>query len=65
MTTRMKKTLAVVAFDVAAAALYVLSLRWLLPHSGHWDGLVMVLSLILIAGFVLQSAILRRRLKEK
>jgi F0F1-type ATP synthase assembly protein I len=66
VTARMKKTtLTIVALDVAAVALYVFALRWLMPLSGKWGGLVMVLSLILFAGFAMQSAILRRRLKEK
>lgn len=66
MTARTRKTtLSVVALDIAAAALYVCAIRWLIPHGGRWGGLVWLLSLILIAGFVMQSAILRRRLKEK
>jgi len=66
MTAQVKKTtLTVVAVDLAAAALYVWAVCWLIPRGGKWGGLVMVLSLILIAGFVVQSAILRRRLKEK
>jgi hypothetical protein len=65
MSTRVKKMLTVLAVDLGAAAFYVCAIRWLIPHGGKGNGLVMVLSLILIAGFVMQSAILRRRLKEK
>ncbi|WP_158789891.1 hypothetical protein [Granulicella sp. L46] len=60
-----KTTLTILAVDLGAATFYVCAIRWLIPRSGKWNGLVMVLSLILVAGFVMQSAILRRRLKEK
>jgi len=60
-----RTTLAIIAADLGAAALYFCALRWLIPRSGIWSGDVLVLSFIVVAAFVIQSNILRRRLREK
>lgn len=62
---RTTRTVTVIAADLGVAILYFCALRWLIPRSGVWSGAVLVLSLIAIAALVIQSSILRRRLREK
>jgi hypothetical protein len=60
-----KKWIMIAAADFGAGLVYFCAIRWLMPHSGSWSGLVFVSSVIAVAALVIQSQVLRRRLKEK
>jgi len=66
MTTKRNRTALGAFFAVLfGVASYIFGIRWLMPRSGKWDGVVMLLSLVVSTAFFFHADILRRRLKEK
>jgi Kef-type K+ transport system membrane component KefB len=64
MTQISKARITLLTVEAVAFAVFYVSLRWALPHSGTWSGLVFVAAFLVISSLIIQSQIMRRRIQK-